>query len=120
MAATLRSGHQKRVCSTTTCSLENSSVESLGNSLFTHISIGFQGCIQNARVLEISGIHELADNKHIPKSLKMGQCLLAIVSTKTKKVPFFEVFFMRQNLLRYERKFNKKISAMRSGVIKAR
>ena len=95
------------------------------NLLFRHISVGFPGCIHDARVLEISGINNLANNKHILNSPARTirdvelRPMLAGDSAYPLSSWLLKPFSRRRNLLRHERKFNKKFSAMRSVIERA-
>ena len=95
------------------------------NLLFRHISVGFPGCIHDARVLEISGINNLANNKHILNSPARTirdvelRPMLAGDSAYPLSSWLLKPFSRRRNLLRHERKLNKKFSAMRSVIERA-
>ena len=93
--------------------------------LFRHISVGYPGSVHDSRVLRLSGLADLAEKGEILKSPTIIiQCvevrpMLAGDSAYPLSGWPLKPFSTRGNLLRQEKKFNKKFSAMRAVVERA-
>ena len=96
-----------------------------GKLLFRHNSFGYPGSVHNSRVLRLSGLADLAEKGQILKSpTKIIQGyevrpMLAGDSAYPLSVWLLKPFSTRENLLREEKKFNEKFSAMRAIVERA-
>ena len=90
--------------------------------LFRHISVGYPGSVHDSRVLRLSGLADLAEKGEILKSptkIIRGvevRPMLAGDSAYPLSGWLLKPFSTRGNLLRQEKKFNKKFSAMRAVV----
>ena len=88
--------------------------------LFQYIAVGYPGSIHDARVLRLSGIFDLAENKEIlsaPTRMVFGglfrQMLVGDSAYPLKKW-LIKPFSNRGHLSPQKRRFNKTLSAMRS------
>ena len=93
--------------------------------LFRHISVGYPGSVHDSRVLRLSGLADLAEKGEILKSptkIIRGvevRPMLAGDSAYPLSGWLLKPFSTRGNLLRQEKKFNKKFSAVRAVVERA-
>ena len=93
--------------------------------LFRHVAVGYPGSVHDSRVLQCSGVRDLADDGTIFKSpikiiqgeevrpMLVGDSAYPLSSWLIKPFPY------RANLLQHEKKFNQKLSAMRAVVERA-
>lgn len=95
------------------------------NLMFQHIAVGYPGSIHDARVLRLSGIYALAQDERIlsvPTKIVSGielRPMLVGDSAYPLSGWLLKPFPHRGNLTRQQRRFNVKLSAMRSVVERA-
>ena len=93
--------------------------------LFRHISVGYPGSVHDSRVLQLSGLADLAEKGEILKSptkIIRGvevRPMLAGDSAYPLSGWLLKPFSTRGNLLQQEKKFNEKFSAVRAVVERA-